>query len=272
MGKISAPVSRNTPARWCIIRTGETQLQSHVSKQVRFKFDNPLVVVGGGDVDIALLKQLAADGFVVIAADGGAAPCELAGVMPQAIIGDLDSLENRKSWEQRTEIVHISEQDSTDFEKCLYSTQAPVTLALGMTGKRLDHTLAAFDAMAHYCKNRPIILVDQEDVALCARGDFAFTVAAGDRISVYPLQAVQFVKTEGLVHALDGMVLEIGVRTGTSNAATIGAFAMTVTQDSGPYLVIVDKSYLPALMAKFTGGASALPGVCKGEEARTLGG
>lgn len=230
-------------------------MQSDIGKHVRFNFDNPLVVVGGGDVDIALLKQLAADGFVVIAADGGADSCAAADVVPRAIIGDLDSLENRESWAERTEVVRIGEQDSTDFGKCLYSTQAPVTLALGMTGKRLDHTLAAFDAMAQYCENRPIILVDQEDVALCVRGDFAFAIAAGDRVSVYPLQAVQFVKTEGLLHTLDGLVWEIGVRTGTSNAATVGAFSMSVTQDSGPYLVIVDKGYLPALVAKFMDGA-----------------
>ena len=47
-------------------------------------------------------------------------------------------------------MIQIAEQVTTDFEKALYSTRAPVTVALGMTGKRLDHTLAALDAVSKY--------------------------------------------------------------------------------------------------------------------------
>ena len=41
-----------------------------------------------------------------------------------------------------------------------------MTVALGMTGKRFDHTLAALDAVTRYATRRMIILVDEEDVAL----------------------------------------------------------------------------------------------------------
>ena len=46
--------------------------------------------------------------------------------------------------------MQIAEQETTDFEKAIYSTRAPVTVALGMTGKRFDHTLAALDAVTRY--------------------------------------------------------------------------------------------------------------------------
>ena len=61
--------------------------------------------------------------------------------------------------------MQIGEQETTDFEKSLYSTRAPVTVALGMTGRRFDHTLAALDAVAKYAAKRKIVLVDEEEIA-----------------------------------------------------------------------------------------------------------
>ena len=51
---------------------------------------------------------------------------------------------------------------------------APVTVALGMTGKRFDHTLAALDAVARQASGRPVILVDEADIAIALSGSFAF--------------------------------------------------------------------------------------------------
>ena len=41
----------------------------------------------------------------------------------------LDWLEKPDSWLGRTKLMRIPEQDTTDFEKVLYSTAAPVTIA-----------------------------------------------------------------------------------------------------------------------------------------------
>src|SRR5690606_11977509 len=141
------------------------------------------------------------------------------GLKPEAIIGDLDSLDNPLGWLGRTRLLHITEQETTDFEKALYSTRAPVTVALGMTGQRLDHTLAALDAVGRYAARRHIILVDEHDVALALTGRFSFTVAPGERVSVHPLARVTFWRSEGLEYPLDAVTLAPGLRTGTSNAA-----------------------------------------------------
>ena len=211
-------------------------------------FDGPIAIVGGGYVDPALLLDLAARGFALIGADGGGDAIGAAGLNPDAIIGDLDSLSDRAAWEQRTRVIQIAEQDTTDFEKALYSTKAPVTLALGVTGKRLDHTLAALSAVLHYASGRHLLVVDEVDVALAVVGSFEFEAEAGERVSVQPLVPVSFERSDGLVYALDGLKLEMGGRGGSSNAA-IGGRVVIVPTDQTPWLLIMSKQRIWELIA-----------------------
>lgn len=224
----------------------------------RLFFDGLLLIVGGGAVDIELLQRLHDEGASIVAADGGAHNCALAGIMPKAIIGDMDSLGDLAPWADKAQIFPIKEQQTTDFEKSLYMTHAPVTLALGMSGKRLDHTLAALEAVAQYGHDRHIILVDTADIALGIAGSFSFGVDRGDKVSVHPLQSVRFLRSEGLKYPLDGLNLAPGVRTGTSNQATADRFSMTVEEgEMGVWLLVLSKAYLDQLVAYLQGGGRA---------------
>ena len=168
-----------------------------MTEKTLLHFDRPLAIVGGGTVDSALLHDLAGRGVALVGADGGGNTIGAAGLLPEAILGDLDSLEDRAGWEERTRVIHIPEQITTDFQKALYSTTAPVTLALGMTGKRLDHTLAALGALLEVAPYRRVILVDETDVALAVSGPFAFDAATQERISVHPRVPITVARTAG---------------------------------------------------------------------------
>lgn len=211
-------------------------------------FERPIAIVGGGYVDPDLLGELAERGFALIGADGGGDAIGAVGLTPDAIIGDLDSLSDREHWHQRTRVIEIAEQDTTDFEKALYSTSAPVTLALGVTGKRLDHTLAALSAVLHYAPQRHLLVVDEVDVALAVVGSFTFNAVAGERVSIHPLLPISFLRSAGLVYPLDGLTLEMGKRTGSSNAATGGAVTIVPT-DETPWLLIMSKDRLWEVIA-----------------------
>ncbi|MDB5561299.1 MAG: thiamine pyrophosphokinae [Hyphomicrobiales bacterium] len=212
-------------------------------------FPGVLVIVGGGAVDLDLLAQLAAGGAALVGADGGGDVIAGAGLKPNAIIGDFDSLSDPLGWLGRTRLVRISEQETTDFEKALYSTRAPVTVALGMTGKRFDHTLAALDAVTRYARQRSIILVDESDIALAVSGSFSFGVKAGERVSVHPLQPVLFRSSDGLKYPLEGLRLAPGERTGTSNSATKRTFVIEPAKgEDGVWLLILEKGNLAGLI------------------------
>ena len=211
-------------------------------------FDSPMAIVGGGVVDPALLRELAERGVALVGADGGADAIGDAGLMPAAIIGDLDSLSDRTMWETRTNVIHIPEQITTDFQKALYSTQAPVTLALGMTGKRLDHTLAALSAVLQYAPMRKLLLVDEVDVALTVTGPISFSASKRERVSIHPLLPISFVRSTGLYYPMDGLLLEPGGLIGTSNEGTGGPVEV-VPADDTPWLLILGKERLWDLVA-----------------------
>lgn len=215
------------------------------------EFDDPIVIVGGGTVDRELLQELYASGCRLVGADGGADVIVAAGLKPEVIVGDFDSLDEPLSWLGKTRLIQLPEQETTDFEKALYSTRAPVTIAFGMTGGRFDHTLAALDAVTRYAHKRRIILVDERDVAVGLTGPFAFEVERGERVSIHPLAPVTFWHSDGLEYPLDAVKLAPGVRTGTSNSALTGPF--TIQPEEGiaaPYLVIVDRRHLFRLIAQ----------------------
>lgn len=209
-------------------------------------FDGLLVIVGGGTVDLDLMRELYLRGAHLVGADSGANTIAAAGLKPEAVIGDFDSIEDVNRWLGKTRLMHITEQLTIDFEKALYSTRAPVTVALGMTGKRFDHTLAALDAVTRHA-NRNVILVDEEDLALVLDRAFSFTVASGERVSVHPLAPVTFTSSTGLDYPLDGLTLAPGIRTGTSNAAGEGPFTITPAAPA-PWLLILDRRYLLGLL------------------------
>ncbi|MBU1174879.1 MAG: thiamine diphosphokinase [Alphaproteobacteria bacterium] len=212
--------------------------------------DRLLVVVGGGGFDPAVLRDLVGRGALVVGADGGADAALLAGVVPELVIGDLDSLEDVEAWRERTRVVAIDEQDTTDFEKCLYSVSAPLTVALGMTGGRFDHTLAALHSVTLHGASRRIVLVDAVDAAMALSGAAELDLPAGTRVSIHPLSTVCFLRSEGLRYQLDGLTLAPGLRTGTSNQAN-GGRVRIVTDPSQPgvYLLILPLAHLPQLLS-----------------------
>lgn len=215
-------------------------------------YEGLLVIVGGGTLDQDLLRDLYLSGAHLVGADGGADHIVAAGLRPEAIIGDFDSLRNPDAWLGRTRLIRVPEQDTTDFEKALYCTTAPVTVALGMTGRRLDHTLAAFDALTKYGKDRVIIIVDETDIAVALTGPFSFEVTPRERVSVHPLMAMRFKRSVGLKYPLDGVRLAPGERSGTSNEAVDGPFRIEPEGRQRPWLLVLDRKYLFGVAAAAT--------------------
>jgi len=78
----------------------------------------------------------------IIAADGAANLLQDAGITPDLILGDLDSL--RKPWRHPDRIMASPDQNRSDFEKCLLyleTNQLLPTLIVGLSGGYLDHVL-----------------------------------------------------------------------------------------------------------------------------------
>jgi len=220
--------------------------------KVAFEFSKPVLLLGGGRCDADLLAQYAGSGWPVVAADGGANRLRESGVKPAAIIGDLDSLEDHAYWQSVSTVHKVAEQDTTDFEKCLYSTEAPLYVAMGFSGKRLDHTLAALHIMLLYCDTKKIVLVTEEDVLVVVRTAFSLNLPVGTRLSVYPLEPVTFLQSSGLQYPLDNLTLAIGAHIGCSNCVVQSPVQIDAA-DSGGFAVIAPLTALDSVLQSLSG-------------------
>lgn len=179
-------------------------------------------------------------GPFLVAADGGAREALARGLMPRAVVGDLDSLDPETGARLPADIVHrIDEQETTDFEKCLRTVDAPLILAIGFTGQRLDHELAVYNALVRH-PDRRCIVIGARDIVFSAPRRLSLPVAAGTRLSLFPLDVVRGSST-GLQWPIDGITFSPGGRIGTSNRAT-GAVGLRF--DSDGMLVILPRHAL----------------------------
>jgi thiamine pyrophosphokinase len=212
------------------------------------RFDTAVTLVGGGALDQATVEAAMRHAPALVAADGGADRLAEMRLDPRAVIGDMDSISDPERWQSGpSQFVHLAEQDSTDFEKCLYATEAPLYLAVGFTGRRVDHTLAVFHVLLSYPQKRVVILGEDEASALVPpRVTLRLAVTPGSRVSIYPILPVGAVRSKGLVWPIDGLAMASGRRIGTSNQASQPLVEMEF--DGPGALVMVERDAIGSLI------------------------
>ena len=215
----------------------------------------PITLIGGASLDRQVLLRAMAQAPGVVAADGGADAALSLGVVPQAVIGDFDSLSSAARDVLPPEAMHpIPEQDTTDFDKCLRNIGAPLVIGVGFSGDRLDHQLAAYNVMVRHPARRCILLSGDELVML-APPSLRLDLEAGTRVSLFPLGAVEGV-SDGLRWPLAGLNFAPDGRVGTSNEAT-GPVEMAFT--SPKMLVILPATTLELVVGALMAQSAAWP-------------
>ena len=199
-----------------------------------------LTLLGGGPTHFSHVKQALKIAPILVAADGGADTALAAGHMPEAVIGDMDSISAAAQDKIADNSLHfIAEQDSTDFAKCLRSIEAPAILALGFAGGRLDHQLAACTTLVNFPEKIVLLLTD-EDVCFLCPDTFQISLPLGTRFSLYPMGVVTG-KSAGLKYALDDLTFSPATRGGTSNEVT---GPVQVSFDRREMLVILPRDHV----------------------------
>ena len=217
------------------------------------KLNEPVTLLGAGQSTIHCLKEALTHAPFLVAADGGANMAIAAGQVPEAVIGDFDSItaETRAAIPPER-LFHFAEQDTTDFEKCLSRIDAPLILGVGFAGGRLDHVLAVWTVLARYPAQRCLILGD-EDVVFLSPRRLRLDLADGTRVSLFPMGAVSG-RSEGLFWPIDGIGFAPDGRIGTSNRAT---GPVTLAFDADRMLVMLPRDCLGASIAALAPGDAA---------------
>jgi thiamine pyrophosphokinase len=202
-----------------------------------------ITLAGGGPFTRRDLNLCMARAPVPVAADGGADALLRHGVMPEAVIGDFDSVSETARAEIPLSRQHpVAEQLTTDFDKALRSIASPFVLALGFAGARLDHGLAAMNTLVQRRAAR-CILIGPKDLAFAAPERLTLETVPGEALSLFPMAPVAG-RSEGLEWPIDGIDFAPDGMIGTSNRVV--ARQVVLEFDAPGMLVILPRRRLDA--------------------------
>ena len=186
-------------------------------------------VVSGGDFgDPAFLRRQAAavDPAAMICADGGARHLEAAGLVPDVIVGDMDSLDPAalRDYEAKGSRIlrHAPRKDETDTELALREAfrMGPAEVWIwGALGYRVDHLLANISLLA---QGKPagteVKLIDEWCEVFLIDRRRVIAGEAGQTVSLFPFAGpAAGVTLTGFEFPLKKATMEIDHPYGVSN-------------------------------------------------------
>lgn len=211
-----------------------------------------VTLLGASDVTKAVFDESRRLASLLVAADGGAGMALGFGHVPDAVIGDFDSLTPAdKARIPPDRFYHIAEQTSTDFEKALSRIAAPLVLAVGFTGGRLDHELAVYNALVRHA-DRPAIVIGEHDICFHLSGRTELILPGATRVSLFPLADMRCAST-GLRWPTDGIAFSPSGRVGTSNHAV--SERVVIEPDGPGMLAILPRAQLARAISALAGRA-----------------
>lgn len=197
--------------------------------------NRPVTLLGGGKILPTVARQALEHAPILVAVDGGAKFALELGHVPDAVIGDFDSVDQATLAQIPPDrLYRIGEQDSTDFDKCLRTVKAPLMLGVGFTGGRLDHELAAYNALARYPTQR-CILLGEVDLCFLLPASVQLELPVGTRVSLFPFAPCR-VDATGLRWPVRGLDMAPDGAISTSNEAIETVVSV---QTSAPNLLVI---------------------------------
>ena len=198
------------------------------------------VIFANGDAsDPDIVRHWVAQADLIIAADGGTRHALSAGVLPQVVIGDLDSLADadREQLDRSgvQPIVYPTHKDHTDLELAVRyarGQQATEIIIFGALGGRWDQSLANVMLLAApELAQVPVRLVDHALSIQVIRDRAEITGRVGDTLSLIALSGdAHGVTIEGCEYPLHEAALPLGATLGISNVFAQPAAKITVRQ------------------------------------------
>lgn len=200
-----------------------------------------LLLLNGELREPKAVKALARRADAVLCADGGARHARTLGLVPDCVVGDMDSLPHPlpKSW-RKTAFVCDFDEDRSDLDKTLdfaRSAGAGRVWVAGALGGGLDHELVNLAALEERGGELEIVVIGGGAASLLSAGRHVLDLKPGERFSLVAAPRARVTLT-GARYPLRGETLTRGSR-GLGNRAE-GAVVLTVR--TGRLWLAVDAS------------------------------
>lgn len=206
------------------------------------RYDRQTAIIANGDfpkgpLPLGILRNV----DHVVCCDGAAKKfVEAFHRLPDAVVGDGDSLDAAMRRRLGARFHRVREQQTNDLEKafrfCL-ARHAEFVVVLGATGRREDHTLGNIFRLLDFARRLPsgVVMATETGLFWPVRGTRTFDSACGMAVSVFAPHSGTRVKSTGLQWPLAGVKLE-DLWTGTLNRAIAKSWSITASK---PVLVFV---------------------------------
>lgn len=186
-----------------------------------------LIVLGGDAPSRALLETQMKKADLAIAADSGLAAFDAAGLMPDLLIGDMDSVApdvlaryEGSVPEHRLNCIK-DDTDGVDALDVAIARGATDVTLLGALGGRLDHALANLMLLVRAHRRGVCAHILAEDVRIERVNEHCVLCGAkGDTVSLLPLGEARGVTLTGFFYPLEAYALRGDYPIGVSNVVT----------------------------------------------------
>lgn len=162
----------------------------------------------------------------IIAADGGSRHLQEMDLIPDMLVGDLDSIQPDYLKSLNAAKVEIKQypvaKDLTDLEIAIQQTKdlnPEQIVIVGGMGGRFDHALANVLLLAKYTQPELSVMMDDGSVQIMVIKEKQVIYGkAGNLVSLIPIdESVTGISTTGLAYPLQDAVLALGESRGISN-------------------------------------------------------
>lgn len=210
---------------------------------VRDDQEPALIIANGASCSDELLGQLLEWSPLVVVLDSAIERVLELGIKVDVLIGDFDRDFDPYYYAEQQypmEVVHISDQESTDLEKAfnyLVERNIPAANVVWATGKRADHTITNITNIVRFKEKLKIVVLDDYSKIYRIPNSFKKWYEKGTIISLIPVGTVNGIISTNVLYPLNNESLTIGYRTGSSNTVLEDGI-VSISYDEGDLLMM----------------------------------
>jgi thiamine pyrophosphokinase len=142
----------------------------------------------------------------IVCCDGSVSNLFNAGFIPEAIVGDMDSLGSDMANRFADRIYHDDNQDTNDLTKavawCKEKSYKDLVI-VGATGKREDHTIGNISLLADYIKDVNVIMLTDTGIFLPLLKGSEISSFPGQQVSIFSIDPETEITSYGLLYPLN---------------------------------------------------------------------
>jgi len=176
----------------------------------------------------------------VICCDGSAENLLKAGIIPEAIVGDMDSLKKGIARRFSDRIYRDKSQETNDLTKavkwCIKRGFAKIII-LGATGKREDHTIGNISLLAEYVKDADVAMVTDTGIIRPFSESCKVSSYPGQQVSIFSIDPENGITSKGLKFPLKNRKIK-NWWVATLNEAVGKSFSLEF--NGGPVIVYLE--------------------------------